>query len=47
MFRRRLAGYRELGYSIEMPQGEAPTWFGNEKHTAGVEDCQLRPMIQP
>ena len=47
MFRRRLAGYRELGYSIEMPQGEAPAWFGNEKHTGGVENCDPRPTIQP
>lgn len=35
MFRRRLAGYTELGYRIEMPQGVAPAWFeagaGNAK----------------
>ncbi len=30
MFRRRLAGYRELGYRVEMAQNGAPTWFGNE-----------------
>lgn len=30
MFRRRLAGYKELGYRVEMPQSGAPTWFGNE-----------------
>jgi superfamily II DNA or RNA helicase len=29
MFRRRLAGYRELGYVVEMPQGEAAPWFGD------------------
>lgn len=29
MFRRRLAGYKELGYRIEMPQDRDPTWFGN------------------
>ena len=34
MFRRRLAGYRELNYSIEMPPGDTPAWFGNEKHAA-------------
>ena len=28
MFRRRLAGYNELGYRIELPQTGAPTWFG-------------------
>jgi len=27
MFRRRLAGYNELGYSVEMPQTGAPTWL--------------------
>jgi len=27
MFRRRLAGYRELNYTIEMPPGDAPAWF--------------------
>ncbi len=27
MFRRRLAGYKELGYQIEMPQDAAPVWF--------------------
>lgn len=30
MFRRRLAGYKELGYRIEMPQGAAPVWFETE-----------------
>ena len=34
MFRRRIAGYEELGYVIEMPHGETPTWFGNKKHAA-------------
>ena len=28
MFRRRLAGYRELNYTIEMPPGDSPAWFG-------------------
>jgi superfamily II DNA or RNA helicase len=28
MFRRRLAGYNELGYRIELPQTGAATWFG-------------------
>ncbi|MEJ1971938.1 MAG: DEAD/DEAH box helicase family protein, partial [Lacunisphaera sp.] len=27
MFRRRLVGYRELNYTIEMPPGDAPAWF--------------------
>ncbi|GAB1488479.1 hypothetical protein MASR2M8_09240 [Opitutaceae bacterium] len=27
MFRRRLAGYKELGYQVEMPQDAAPVWF--------------------
>lgn len=31
MFRRRLAGYRELNYTIEMAQGDAPAWFGPEE----------------
>ena len=30
MFRRRLAGYRELNYSIEMPPSSSATWFGGE-----------------
>ena len=30
MFRRRLAGYKELGYTVEMPQSAAPIWFGDE-----------------
>ncbi|MDP2136800.1 MAG: DEAD/DEAH box helicase family protein, partial [Candidatus Didemnitutus sp.] len=30
MFRRRLAGYKELGYLIEMPHESDPTWFGKE-----------------
>jgi superfamily II DNA or RNA helicase len=34
MFRRRLAGYKELGYHIEMAQNGAPTWFGNEPDEA-------------
>jgi superfamily II DNA or RNA helicase len=30
MFRRRLAGYKELGYIVAMPHGSDPTWFGKE-----------------
>lgn len=30
MFRRRLAGCKELGYQVEMPQDAAPVWFGSE-----------------
>lgn len=26
MFRRRLAGYRDLGYRVEMPEDDAPVW---------------------
>ena len=29
MFRRRLAGYKELGYVVEMPQTATPIWFGD------------------
>jgi superfamily II DNA or RNA helicase len=32
MFRRRLAGYKELGYSVEMPQDCDPTWFGKKPY---------------
>jgi superfamily II DNA or RNA helicase len=42
MFRRRLAGYRELGYSIEMPLGDFPTWFRNEPHTAEIAESPIR-----
>ena len=35
MFRRRLVGYKEMGYQVEMPQDAAPGWFevgaGNAK----------------
>ncbi len=35
MFRRRLTGYKELGYQVEMPQDVVPAWFedgaGNAK----------------
>jgi hypothetical protein len=27
MFRRRVAGYRELGYVVEMPDEANPVWF--------------------
>lgn len=30
MFRRRLAGYKELGYVVELPQSEASPWFGDK-----------------
>jgi superfamily II DNA or RNA helicase len=30
MFRRRLAGYKELGYRVEMPQDSNSTWFETE-----------------
>lgn len=36
MFRRRLAGYKELGYGIEMPQDRDPTWFGKQPHEGPV-----------
>ena len=29
MFRRRLAGYRELNYSVEMAPGSTTAWFEN------------------
>ncbi|MBI5767765.1 MAG: DEAD/DEAH box helicase family protein [Verrucomicrobia bacterium] len=35
MFRRRLAGYRELGYVVEMPQSEAAPWFGDKPTESG------------
>ena len=31
MFRRRVAGYRELNYSIELPQEGSLAWFHHEK----------------
>lgn len=34
MFRRRLAGYKVLGYSVEMPPDETPRWFAKETHAA-------------
>jgi len=30
MFRRRLAGYKELGYRVEMAEDAAPVWFEDE-----------------
>jgi len=30
MFRRRAAGYKELGYAIEMPPDRTSYWFGND-----------------
>jgi superfamily II DNA or RNA helicase len=35
MFRRRLAGYKELGYAVEMPQSEAAPWFGDKPTESG------------
>ena len=35
MFSRRLAGYRELNYAIEMPPGNSPAWFGFDEQTVG------------
>ncbi|MDP3068812.1 MAG: helicase-related protein [Opitutaceae bacterium] len=35
MFRRRLAGYSELGYVVEMPQSEAAPWFGDNPAESG------------
>lgn len=35
MFRRRVAGYEELGYRMELPQTVAPTWFGEKAGEAG------------
>ncbi|MSU48271.1 MAG: hypothetical protein EXS37_04125 [Opitutus sp.] len=35
MFRRRLAGYRELGYVVEMPQPATSSWFGHKSGETG------------
>ena len=35
MFRRRLAGYKELGYEVEMPQSEDAPWFGDRPAESG------------
>jgi len=35
MFRRRLAGYKELGYAVEMPQSDAAPWFGDKPAESG------------
>jgi hypothetical protein len=35
MFRRRLAGYKELGYAVEMPQSEAAPWFPDNPGESG------------
>ena len=37
MFRRRLAGYKELGYRVEIPPESDPTWFGKEPYQ--IEDA--------
>jgi hypothetical protein len=36
MFRRRLAGYKELGYAIEMPETAAPRWLGDNPGELGI-----------
>ena len=36
MFRRRLAGYKELGYAVEMPQTGTPIWFGDNPGRTGI-----------
>ena len=36
MFRRRLAGYKELGYVVEMPQTATPIWFGDNPRETGI-----------
>jgi superfamily II DNA or RNA helicase len=44
MFRRRLAGYKELGYQIELPQNGASRWFESETHeakNAGSDVCVI------
>ena len=35
MFRRRLAGYKELGYRIELPPDGVSTWFEAKANQAG------------
>jgi len=35
MFRRRVAGYKELGYAVEMPQNATSTWFGDKPGETG------------
>jgi superfamily II DNA or RNA helicase len=35
MFRRRLAGYKELGYVVEMPRNEVSPWFEDKSPAAG------------
>jgi hypothetical protein len=35
MFRRRLAGYKELGYAVEMPQIEVSPWFEDQPGESG------------
>lgn len=37
VFRRRLAGYRELNYNIEMPSGDSPAWFGLVERTVAAD----------
>ncbi len=44
MFRRRLAGYEDLGYRIEFPQNGASIWFGgetDEAKNAGGDVCDV------
>jgi len=35
MFRRRLAGYRDLGYAVELPQSKVSPWFGEKPAESG------------
>ena len=37
VFHRRLAGYRELNYSIELPQEGSLAWFHHEKSTNNTD----------
>jgi len=37
MFRRRLAGYRELNYSIELLPDAPLAWFHHEKSTSNTD----------
>ena len=44
MFRRRLAGYQELGYRIELPQTGVSIWFEgetDEANNAGKNVCVI------
>jgi superfamily II DNA or RNA helicase len=43
MFRRRVAGYKELGYTVEMPQAATPTWFGEKPAQTGIAESTRPP----